>query len=971
VRAMRIQTRIIGAAVLVIVSATILFVVYLLRTERANSRGRLRAVMEENETLLMVVTAGPLYDGNVEQLNIALDSFFANPDMVRIVLTELEGDIRISRTREPAAQMGEMITSRVPIKRGIDDLGEIEVTYSTARLEKSLRASRNRVLIFSGALVLGLSSIIYLAVRGVTRPIGRLTVAARDMADGHLEREIDSRGAEELQILGQSFIRLRDTIREKMADLAARNEQLRISEDRLRTVVENTPVVLFALDQSGRFTLSEGKGLAVLGLQPGQIVGQSAYAIYRDSPAALDGVRRALAGEQFSLVAELAGLTLEIWFSPVRNAAGELLGTIGVGTDITERKRAEAELQTAHALLQGVINATQDLIFVKDTSLTFLACNRAFADCLGRSEEQVVGHRDEEWFEDRQILESFRDSDRKVLAEGRQQYIEEWVTYPDGKRVPLETLKSPFYDDDGKLLGLIGISRDISARQRADQARRESEERLRAAIGVSQIGIFDHDQRSDTVYWSPQQRQIYGWGPNEPVSLQDFLDLVHPEDRESVIASVRRAHDPAGDGIWDVEHRIIRRDGSTRWLKQRAQTFFEGTGPARKPVRTIGAVLDITERMTTEEEQQKLVSIIDSSPDFIGIADLGGQLLYVNSSGRNLVGLDNSEEVRSKHISDFLREQDVVLLETEQLPLIHRSGGWTGELALRNFKTGVTIPVEMNAFMIRERSSGRPIALANISRDITERKRVQAEREGLIGELELRNAELERFTYTVSHDLRSPLITMRGFLGYLEKDALTGNLERIKADIGRIIDATDKMDRLLRELLELSRIGRVMNPPEQVPFEQIAQEAAGLVAGRLQERGIRMVIATGMPVVHGDRVRLVEVVQNLLDNAAKFIGSQAAPLIQIGVRGEERNGKPVFFVRDNGIGIDPPYQEKIFGLFEKLDPKSEGTGIGLALVKRIVEVHGGMIWLESEGLGGGSTFCFTLPRKQSAVSNGG
>jgi signal transduction histidine kinase len=179
------------------------------------------------------------------------------------------------------------------------------------------------------------------------------------------------------------------------------------------------------------------------------------------------------------------------------------------------------------------------------------------------------------------------------------------------------------------------------------------------------------------------------------------------------------------------------------------------------------------------------------------------------------------------------------------------------------------------------------------------------------------------------------------------------------------------MDRLLRDLLELSRIGRVMNPPQEVPFEEIVREALGLVEGRLKERGIRIEVAAGMPAVLGDRVRLVEVVQNLVDNAAKFLGVQERPLIEVGVRDEERNGKPVFFVRDNGMGIEPQYQEKIFGLFNKLDPAAEGTGIGLALVKRIVEVHGGTIWVESKGGGGGSTFCFTLPGAPTAAKNGG
>jgi signal transduction histidine kinase len=247
--------------------------------------------------------------------------------------------------------------------------------------------------------------------------------------------------------------------------------------------------------------------------------------------------------------------------------------------------------------------------------------------------------------------------------------------------------------------------------------------------------------------------------------------------------------------------------------------------------------------------------------------------------------------------------------------------------------------------------------------NITERKQAESEREELIRELEAKNAELERFTYTVSHDLKAPLITVRGFLGFVEQDARAGNFDRMEADLARIVDATDKMRRLLDELLELSRIGRLMNPPETVPFEAIVQEAIRLVQGRIKARGVQVEIAPDLPTVYGDRARLVEAVQNLIDNACKFMDDQAKPQITIGRRDTDRDGKPIVFVQDNGIGIDPQYHEKVFGLFNKLDARGEGTGVGLALVKRILEVHGGRIWIESAGNGQGATFLFTLPLK--------
>jgi signal transduction histidine kinase len=167
------------------------------------------------------------------------------------------------------------------------------------------------------------------------------------------------------------------------------------------------------------------------------------------------------------------------------------------------------------------------------------------------------------------------------------------------------------------------------------------------------------------------------------------------------------------------------------------------------------------------------------------------------------------------------------------------------------------------------------------------------------------------------------------------------------------------MHRLLNDLLELSRIGRLVNPPQHVLLEEIVREAMERVTGQIVERSIQIAIEPDLPIVYGDRPRLVEVLQNLLENAIKFMGDQPEPVIEIGAKQEEDN--LVFYVADNGIGIDPRYQKRVFGLFDRLDHAVEGTGVGLALVKRIVEVHGGRIWVESEGQGKGATFCFILP----------
>jgi len=251
------------------------------------------------------------------------------------------------------------------------------------------------------------------------------------------------------------------------------------------------------------------------------------------------------------------------------------------------------------------------------------------------------------------------------------------------------------------------------------------------------------------------------------------------------------------------------------------------------------------------------------------------------------------------------------------------------------------------------------IALEN-ARLFTELQNELFMREKLIKELESKNTELERFTYTISHDLKSPLVTINGFLGYLKADTISGNTTRVLKDIQRIQDAVDKMHLLLKELLELSRIGRIVNPPEKVLFDDLVREALEIVHGQLKAGGVTVQIQPSLPAVEGDRQRLIEFLQNLIDNASKYISDESAPWIEIGQQGEEGE-RLVFFVKDNGIGIAPQYHERIFGLFNKLDAKSEGTGVGLALAKRIIEVHGGRIWVESE-VGKGATFFFTLAR---------
>jgi len=284
------------------------------------------------------------------------------------------------------------------------------------------------------------------------------------------------------------------------------------------------------------------------------------------------------------------------------------------------------------------------------------------------------------------------------------------------------------------------------------------------------------------------------------------------------------------------------------------------------------------------------------------------------------------------------------------------------------------VAVILGVHLLRTRSIRQRNRL--LQREIDQRTEAEAEQERLLHgmraanlaleesnvELAARNAELDRFAYTVSHDLQSPLVTIGGFVGLLARDAKAGDLDRVEKDVGKISTATETMQALLRELLALSRAGRRASPPREIDLNELVQDAIALLEKPLIERGIEVHVAPGLPRVYGDRVRLLEVFQNLLDNAAKFMGDQRHPHVEIEAASDADG--VVCRVRDNGVGIEPRYHQRVFGLFDRLDPDTEGTGVGLAIVRQIIEAHRGKIWIESTGEGG-TAFCFVLPHKST------
>lgn len=283
-------------------------------------------------------------------------------------------------------------------------------------------------------------------------------------------------------------------------------------------------------------------------------------------------------------------------------------------------------------------------------------------------------------------------------------------------------------------------------------------------------------------------------------------------------------------------------------------------------------------------------------------------------------------------------------------------------ISVQAFTTTLALSILLFFAVISERKLVQTELLENekeLADTVTRLEREMTVNEKVSTELESRNAELERFSYTVSHELKTPLVTIKGFVGFLDKDVASGDWGCVTSDLERISSATDTMDALLSELLELSRIGQVITEPVSCNLSEIAKKAVKRAGLNVKDKAIRIDIED-MPNVEADENRLLEVYLNLIENSVKFMGDQKSPQLKIGA--SEKDGMICCFVQDNGLGIAADHTELVFGLFERLNADTEGTGVGLALVKRIIEVHGGKIWVESKGLRQGCKFSFTLPK---------
>ena len=746
-----------------------------------------------------------------------------------------------------------------------------------------------------------------------------------------------------------------------------------LSESYYKMLFDEAPDGILIVDENNRIVIANAAIYKMTGYSPEEVIGHDPLDFVAPEdlanrpPRSLEEAKVAKSLMRERILLPKNGTRLNVFISSSYMPDGHFQYII---QDISERKKIEEALRASEEKFAKSFQSSPDAVTISfiDTG-KFIDVNDGFCHMSGYSREEALGRS----AEDLNIWVDMNERRKMVLIlqrEGRVRDFETILRRRSGEYV--NTLLSAERIEIGGRKCMVVITRDVTEQKRMERELRLSEERYRLVSSVTSDYIYS-TVRDDNDRWHQNWvvgafERITGYTLEEFNNRGGWPSILHPDDFETDAHAMRKLlHKEQAV----IENRIIHKDGSVHWVRSYAHPVWDEK--QNRLIEIYGAVQDITEQKRIEqelllsEERYRLVSSVISDYTFSNVQNEKGEIVltWVAGAFEQISGYAFEEfNARGGWVSTV--HPDDLEQDAQDMDMLRRNQKVISEIRTIH-KDGSIRWVRSYAHPVWDEAKNQLIGIYGAVQDITDRKRVEHEREKLIKDLEAKNQELEQFTYTVSHDLKAPLITIKGFLGFLGVDARAGDVKRMEADIQRINEATDKMHELLADLLELSRIGRLMNTPETVLFQPLVMEAIGLTEGRLQERGIEVVVIEELPKVYGDRQRLLEVLQNLIDNAAKFMGNQPHPLIEIGRDGGLDKGFATFFIRDNGIGIAPEFHERIFGLFNRLNPTIEGTGIGLALVKRIVEFHGGKIWVQSKA-GEGATFYFTLPNVPSSPS---
>ncbi len=766
-----------------------------------------------------------------------------------------------------------------------------------------------------------------------------------------------------------------DITRRKEIEIA-----LRENEERLRSVVGAMSEGLVVQDHQDSILFSNESASHILGLTNDQLYGRSSYdpswrVVHEDGSPFLADDRPSVTTLQTGK--PTTGVVMGVykpnnvlsWISinaqPIFKPDASLLSNVVVTfADITERKNAEIALRENEERLRSIVEAMSEGLVLQDRAGRVTFCNPAAARILGVSEAELLGSSSAA-FQPRTIHEDgspFLAEEHPAmttLASGKPESdVVMGIAKPNGDFSWIAVNSRPLYyhSEDGLPTAVVITFVNITERRAAEQQLRERELQLTALIESTSDTIYSVDADYQLlIFNSAYQRSAklaFGMDIEVGMNVLDFLPP--PFAKETAVWKESFDRVLAGERYTSIYEPGFSEE----------QMFTEIMfNPILNDAGTVSGVVafnrDITPIKRAEERLRKSEELLQQTSK---IAKVGGWEIDLTSTDYMLTGTDTSYQIFDLEIGDYLTFETVLKFYSPDYHQMLRTTFSNAMKTGEKFEYEISLVTEKGRYKWVyvqgnvEQQDQRAVRLYGTIQDITERKEATLLIQEQLHALEAKTAEMERFIYTVSHDLKSPLITIKGFLGMIQEDLQAQDYRRIPGDMQRIDNAANKMQHLLEDLLELSRVGRVINMAERFSMSVLASETVELLHGILTQRHVRVSVQPDMPRILGDKERFREVYQNLIENASKFMGNQSDPHIEIGVRRDDI--QPIFYVRDNGVGIAKEYQEMIFGLFDKLDQHSDGTGIGLALIKRIIELHGGRIWVESEP-GQGATFYFT------------
>lgn len=639
---------------------------------------------------------------------------------------------------------------------------------------------------------------------------------------------------------------------------------------------------------------------------------------------------------------------------PLYDELGNPRGAVGAFLDITRIKRTKEALRESEQRFRCLVESYAQAVWETDAGGMVVKDIPSWRACTGQTVEEAMGVG---W------LDALHPEDRADAQRRWREAIATRVNYDVEYRVRdraggwrwTNLRATPIRGADGTIHKWTGMNIDIDARKDAEAALRESELRLQLALESGSFGIYEWRLDTGRMIWDDRLRALWGLRPGAAASFDVFMQGLHPDDRARAQAEIGLALDGKNGGGYHAEYRLVPEpEAAERWIAVTGTTFLENG----RPVRMVGTAQDITHRKRAEIERQNFVSLAEQSVEFIGICDMSFRPLYINPAGMRLVGLKSIEDAMRVEVADFFFPEDQDFILKEFFPKVLREGHANVEIRFRRFDTGEALWMLYNVFFLRD-PGGAPIGLATVSRDITERKRVE-------DALKAADRRKDEFLATLAHELRNPLAPIRNAVHVLLHDAKFRRSPARELTLLSMIDRqAEHLVRLVDDLLEVSRItrGKIELKRQRVDLADVLKHAIETTQP-LIDRGrhdLRVDLPAAPLPLDADPVRLAQVFTNLLQNAAKY--TEQGGVISLVAR--QADGEAIVTVRDSGVGIPVEMLPRVFDLFTQVDRSlgraQGGLGIGLALVKSLLDLHGGTVQAHSDGLGRGSVFEVRLP----------